>query len=259
MACSRCGESYDPRYNVGRWRCRLHPGFVSGGVWTCCQQTIDVPVGCAGARGCHLADHDADPARPFAYVRDYVGIAPVPEALTGVVITRKTDFARLLVASHGLKQSEADALAMEIQRNTLVASEYYEREVSDGDAVSVAAVVIAEQRRLPPLPSQDALGIALAEVDRVLIMGPRPRVKHSMARLLALLAASTDSLRKRAIYDVIIAEVLRVDPDRFPTIHEVRRVAADVETGIQLGLPMARFFSYEATALRAHGQSFCNE
>lgn len=257
-ACVRCAKSYDVRYNIGRWQCQLHTGTVAGGTWTCCGQNIDTPVGVAGGLGCHRADHDVFPnAGVFAYVRDYVGIPPAAEALTGVVFTRKSDFTRMLMAKHGLKQPQADAVATQLQRDALVAAAYYEREASDMEALNAVAIITAEDSLLPALPPTDAFAIALADVNRGLLARAREELRFDAARLLAVLNASPHTNRRSVIHTALITDALRNDADRFPMTREVRRIAADVDMGIRLGLPMARFFSYAAIGLRALGHSPC--
>jgi len=255
--CSRCGKNYDARYNVGRWECQLHTGDVRGGTWTCCQQNIDATVGRTGGLGCHRADHDAHPTLGvFAYVRDYMGIAPVQEALTGVVITRKSAFAQLLVAKYGLKQAEADATATQIQRAAILAPGYYEREASDAEASGAVVDIVTANAQQPALPSSDPFAMAIAAI-RSFQRGVAKDVdnKRDAARLLTLLANSQDTRRREALHTDLIAAMLLVDADRFPTTREVRRVAADVDLSIRLGLPMAGFFAYPALALRASDHS----
>ncbi len=256
--CTRCGKSYDLRYNIGRWQCQLHPGMVAGGKWTCCQQNIDTPVGVSGGLGCHRADHDVFPnGGVFAYVRDYVGIPPAAEALTGLVIASKSEFARMLVTKHGLKQPQADAVAAQLQREALVSAAYYEREASDEVVLDTVGIIDSENRLLPALPATDPFGVALTGMNRALLLLAGDEVRHYAARLLTSLGASPDANRRATVHTAIVDTQVNFRADLFPVTREVRRIAADVDVGIRLGLPMARFFSYAAIGLRALGHSPC--
>jgi hypothetical protein len=65
--CASCRTTYIEKNNIGRWECRVHPGNIEGGVFTCCgQRTIAVSRDDFVRRtvqpellGCRACDHSA--------------------------------------------------------------------------------------------------------------------------------------------------------------------------------------------------------
>lgn len=67
LRCATCGEQFTEVTNMGMWHCRMHPGEVVDGRFTCCKRKTIYPSrmvfmqNCVQpeARGCTPCDHRA--------------------------------------------------------------------------------------------------------------------------------------------------------------------------------------------------------
>lgn len=244
--CARCGENYDPRLNVGRWRCFLHPGRVDHGTWSCCGVHIDYPPSPEAERGCRRADHDIDPDKEkTAYVRAYVGIPALPEATLPTTFTTVPGFTSELVAK-GLDRDTAQQTSLLMQNRAITDALFYVNEASAAVARAAAtALVAAQERRGGNLDMGDPFfGLhshSLGGLD----------YRALVARLLKFLEQSDDRGRREALHDALLREMNVAYPALFPLIHLVRRYSTATEAWIPAALPLARYFS----ALHVDGHS----
>lgn len=216
--CGRCGTIYDPRFNVGRWQCRVHPGTMDyTGHWTCCGVGVEGQMGVDVQRGCRPADHDVDPhskADELALIRSYMGLPPTPAAINGRFHTLAAMDAFLV--GRGTSASDARNAAILLGLDTLGDPMFYK----SGEAGLAAAYVIVQTLSRPPAPAMD------------------PNTTPATAT--ALLKKASGEERQRAA-----AAVRAAFPSLYPQILVVRRFAQDVDLDVIASLPLAEALAYK--------------
>ena len=245
--CGRCGEYYDIRLNVGRWRCRFHPmGFKEGtATWACCGVSLDRLLSPSSQRGCRRADHDVVAGDEYAFVRAYTGLPAITEAAVRSAHSR----AGFIILLTDLGQPKyAEQVADAVRHDAFIDPAFYEQEANEDVARTALVELDIAQRELEinggePRPTDPMDPFSSPLTARFVDDG------KYVAKILRFVRTIRNDSRRHGLLAKLAKGMASKYDTGFPLTLMVRRYAAATDPDIAASVPHASTYSYTARYL----------